>query len=1197
MKYKIFYLILITNIVITGVIAQNSSVGIYSIYETNDEYYLLAGTDSLWLDKYGITVKFQDYVTEAGKEAFSQDYNLIYVRETVGSYVNFKISNTSNYISVCDSIYNDTRVKEFLFDFRLTLYNFTPDDEYVAYQWYLDQIDVFEAWDITLGSEDVTVAVIDEGLFLAHDELGYNGDPIENVFHNQGEDAWTYWYNPGSGNDLDDDGNNKIDDWKGWNYCNYVFDPPIPAGIIEDNNVIPEQVWGYHGTAVSGVISAKTNNNLDIAGIAGGNYAENIGGAKILPIKIFDWKENPSIPGQWEIIASSSSIPAAIMYAVEMEANIINMSFGLGDVGNVHPPLLSNIETALEYACNDDNNILITGAAGNQGWNNTISYPASSDYVIAVGATDKDDEDLDWSNKGDELELAAPGIDIYTLDNNWITSTEGTSFSSPMVAATAALMLSVKPDLTNIEMREILKNTAEKVGIHSYNQNGWNKYLGYGRINTYYAVCEVLKLLPPITVNTSGVWDEPVFSLHDIVVETGNTLTITSTVSMGTDAKIIVEQGATLILDGGTLTNYKFCGHENNLWAGVEVWGTSNETQYLCQGELHQGKIIIQNGGTIENAEIGVLLGARDLNTEGDFDDDKAGGIIQAPYGGDPQVQDAYFKNNKWAIRFWKYQNFTVDPVTCENLRPAENLSFLQNCTFNINTDYLGGQWWFSHVHLFDVNGIDFYGCTFVNNQTADPEGHGINAYGAGFRVEAICNSQQAPCPEEDLDKCTFTYFKKAINNQSSGTRTIYVSDADFLNNSYGIQLNNVNNATVLFSNFDIAENPAEEEKCEGEGKQSAGYGIDLTSCTGFAIEENYFTKAQGAPSGIYIGIRIKDSETEYDIIYRNIFDGLSYGNFAEGNNRSSSWDLVGLEFQCNSNTGNNIDFIVTGGPYPQIRTFQGTQDVEAGNIFSPNAQWHFKNDGTQVIDYFYLNNPPVYYTPYYVVPIVSNGENTCPSHYGGGGGGTDRGLVLTPEQKQESEQDYATNLADYNNVKALFDNLKDGGNTDALQNEVELSWPQDMWELRAELLGKSPHLSKEVLMTVADKTDVLPESILFEILSANPDELRKDELISYLENKEQPLPEYMISILKQLAGGITYKTILLQEMARYNAAKTKAAYDLIRSSLNDSVTDYQYLRNWLDNLNNMNTDIQIISTYMEESDFVSAQSLLDMIP
>jgi hypothetical protein len=149
------------------------------------------------------------------------------------------------------------------------------------------------------------------------------------------------------------------------------------------------------------------------------------------------------------------------------------------------------------------------------------------------------------------------------------------------------------------------------------------------------------------------------------------------------------------------------------------------------------------------------------------------------------------------------------------------------------------------------------------------------------------------------------------------------------------------------------------------------------------------------------------------------------------------------------------------------------------------------------------------------------------------------------------------------------------------------LSCPDDMWELRAELPGDSPHLSKEVLMTAADKTDVLPESILFEILSANPDELRDKELMDYLENKGQPLPSYMISIHHQVSGNTSYKTILLDEMAGYYAAKSRAAQNMIRSIVNDTVFDADGYRNWLDNLGGINTDRQIIASYIQEGDQV----------
>ncbi|PIY33127.1 MAG: hypothetical protein COZ08_05745, partial [Bacteroidetes bacterium CG_4_10_14_3_um_filter_42_6] len=110
------------------------------------------------------------------------------------------------------------------------------------------------------------------------------------------------------------------------------------------------------------------------------------------------------------------------------------------------------------------------------------------------------------------------------------------------------------------------------------------------------------------------------------------------------------------------------------------------------------------------------------------------------------------------------------------------------------------------------------------------------------------------------------------------------------------------------------------------------------------------------------------------------------------------------------------------------------------------------------------------------------------------------------------------------NSVKALYDSYIDGGYTEGELLDILTAQPDDMWELRAQLLGDSPHLSLEVLKEAADKTDVFTESALFDILAANPDELKKDTLISYLENKEEPLPDYMIDLLKQLAGGTTYK-------------------------------------------------------------------------
>lgn len=191
----------------------------------------------------------------------------------------------------------------------------------------------------------------------------------------------------------------------------------------------------------------------------------------------------------------------------------------------------------------------------------------------------------------------------------------------------------------------------------------------------------------------------------------------------------------------------------------------------------------------------------------------------------------------------------------------------------------------------------------------------------------------------------------------------------------------------------------------------------------------------------------------------------------------------------------------------------------------------------------------------------------------------------------------FAQSLSDYNSVRSLYESLIDGGNTETELSVIQSAEPEDIWELRSQLLGDSPHLSQEVLRTVSDRTDVFPDGVLLEILSANPDELNRDTLLSYLEQKENPLPDYMISILRQSINGVTYKTILENDMAGYFEAKTQAAQDIIRSILYDSVFNITDYRNWLDNMNNIVADRQIIASYLSENDTSSAFALLNLLP
>ena len=666
----------------------------------------------------------------------------------------------------------------------------------------------------------------------------------------------------------------------------------------------------------------------------------------------------------------------------------------------------------------------------------------------------------------------------------------------------------------------------------------------------------------------------------NLVIESGANLTINGGILFfEEDSKIIIEPGGKLILNGTTCT-----APCDQTWAGIEVWGMPGIHQYEVNGECAQGILELKGGAIIENAVTGVMLGEK-------IGDNyyQTGGILVTNY--DDEQFAALFINNQRSINIGDYHNYLPnDP----NEREVSNLSIIENCMFEINEDYLMGAWWHTHIYLYQVNGIRIKGNTFVNNYTLTPSGHGINAYQAGFKVEGICTSVIDPCPEQSLIPNTFINFKKAVNLYNAYPYTLTVKNAEFYNNTNGILLTNANNASILFNVFHIGENPGEgEEGCEGD---DPSYGIDMINCTNFAVEENEFYKASGAPAGNYIGIRVNSCPSRSDLIYKNLFEGISIGNQAEGWNRSGNAE-TGVSYFCNENSGNNYDFYVSNEAV--IRGYIGYYNEPSGNKLSSTAQVQFQNDYTEPIIYFFNQNVSneVLTTPsQHVFPIGINDNNTCPSHYGGQGG-TEGSIVLTDEEILGKEADYFQNYTDYNSIETLYTSLLDGGNTEVLKTEVETSWPEEMWELRAELLGNSPHLSKEVLMTAADKTDVLPESVLFEILSANPDELRKEELISYLENKEQPLPQYMIEILTQLANGVSYKTVLLSEMESYQAKKIAAAQDIVRSIMNEDEPDFVELRNWLDNIGGIESDKQIISTFIAERDYTSAQNLLNMLP
>ncbi|MBA6231771.1 MULTISPECIES: S8 family serine peptidase [unclassified Colwellia] len=300
-----------------------------------------------------------------------------------------------------------------------------PDDSSFADLWGMNNtgqsggvadadIDAPEAWDISTGSHDVIVGVIDTGVDHTHPDLTAN-----------------IWSNPGeiAGDGIDNDGNGYIDDIHGINAISGVGDPMDTGG---------------HGSHVSGTIGASGNNGLGVVGV---NHDVSIIGCKFLG----------------DQGGTTSDAIACIDYFVGLKNNGVNVrvtnnSWGGGGFSQA----LSDAITSSEEA-----NILFVAAAGNDAYDNDAqsSYPSGypHDSVLAVASTTRTDSMSSFSQWGlTTVDLGAPGSDILsTIPGGGYASYSGTSMATPHVTGAAALAWSVNPELSAIEMKALLMSSGE----------------------------------------------------------------------------------------------------------------------------------------------------------------------------------------------------------------------------------------------------------------------------------------------------------------------------------------------------------------------------------------------------------------------------------------------------------------------------------------------------------------------------------------------------------------------------------------------------------------------------------------------------------------------------------------------------------------------------------------------------------------
>ena len=324
-------------------------------------------------------------------------------------------------------------------NFLMSLDAIPSDPEYTL-QWSLDNngqivdgnagyidadIDAPEAWEVTTGSPDVVIAIIDSGVAFTHPEFGGNDRNNPVMWTNPGEMC------PGCSSDgLDNDGNGYIDDWRGWDYVGKDDSPR------DDNG---------HGSHVAGILGARANNGQGGAGIA---YD-----ATIMALKAFG-------PGG---TGDTDDAVEAVIYAANHGADVINASWG-----GIAPSLA--LQDSIDYA--GEHGTLFVAAGGNDGFDTDLigHFPSALDLnnLISVGATNNRDELSEFSNYGlKTVDLGAPGEDVYSA---WVPEgvtlpyryASGTSMAAPHVAGVAALIKAQFPDATPLGIKNLIFNTADR---------------------------------------------------------------------------------------------------------------------------------------------------------------------------------------------------------------------------------------------------------------------------------------------------------------------------------------------------------------------------------------------------------------------------------------------------------------------------------------------------------------------------------------------------------------------------------------------------------------------------------------------------------------------------------------------------------------------------------------------------------------
>ncbi len=685
-----------------------------------------------------------------------------------------------------------------------------------------------------------------------------------------------------------------------------------------------------------------------------------------------------------------------------------------------------------------------------------------------------------------------------------------------------------------------------------------------------------------VYIKNNTLYNTPNVKYNTIFVENGATLTVTSELKMGVNAKIIVDRGARLVIDGGTITHA--CP---DLWPGVELRGTANG----AQDNTHQGMVIIHNNGSIQFAVTGIKTIATFAVNDSTFYDDVAysGGIVFA--------DTALFRNNIKDVWFFPYPK-NIDRFSTLSISHFNKTTFLTDTAYYYFTREIP-----IHVEMEDIAGILlknslFENTTSLNFVNDDERGMGIEAWSAGFYAQGVAETSTG----SRFSKLNYGIKTYAF---SGSNKTIKIDHNIFEYNKTGCYLGAETYATVTRNTFVVkrADNLLPYNYC----------GLYLDASTGYTVEENviysdYNPQFQQSYSRCY-GLVVNNSGPEDNLIYNNTFHNISWALQAQNQNRSKDGQ-TGLQIKCNDFQNNWQDISVSAaqsGNNYGVRTYQGSDNdlitAPAGNTFShlgsANNLYSDYWNGCEDITYWHHRQtltPPPYVIPVYKNDGVTNAMNFNISYF-------NKSQACPSNLNNKSYTDTKSDIASAESNRTVYadslDNLVDEGNTTSLNLDVVTSMPPETMQLRDQLLNASPYLSDTVMVNAAEKEEVLPNSIVTEILTENPQSAKSDKVLNKLNERNNPPDDNQMAQIHANDTVTGHKEKMESKKAYFAGEKANEVYRLVRMYMSDTAISAKAdsIESALANINTPASRYQQAFCRYNRGDSTDVLNLLSNIP